>query len=249
MLLQLCTWSEVQSYLERSRGIVVPVGSTEQHGPNGLIGTDAICAEAVARGIGEAAEALVAPTLAIGMAQHHMAFPGTMTLRPATLIMVVRDCVESLASHGFERFFFVNGHGGNVATLGAAFQEIYAAVSLAPAGRGPAVRCMLRNWWMGEAVTALSGRLFGDKEGRHATPSEVALAQHVHPEAIKPAGDIGAPATPAGDYSDAADFRRRFTDGRIGSWPQLATPEAGRELYETAVEELARDYRAFVTGD
>ncbi|MEO0521080.1 MAG: creatininase family protein, partial [Cyanobacteria bacterium P01_A01_bin.116] len=53
MLLHLCTWPEVEAYLERSRGIIFPIGSTEQHGPTGLIGTDAICAEVVAKGVGD----------------------------------------------------------------------------------------------------------------------------------------------------------------------------------------------------
>ena len=64
----------------RSQSIIIPIGSTEQHGPNGLIGTDALCAEAVAKGVGEKAEALVAPTISVGMAQHHLGFPGSMTL-------------------------------------------------------------------------------------------------------------------------------------------------------------------------
>ena len=59
MLLHLQTWREVETYLTRSRAIIIPIGSTEQHGPNGLIGTDAICAEVVAKGVGEAADALV----------------------------------------------------------------------------------------------------------------------------------------------------------------------------------------------
>ena len=63
MLLQLSTWQEIDTYLERSRGIVVPIGSTEQHGPNGLIGTDALCPETVARGMDEKIDVVVAPTL------------------------------------------------------------------------------------------------------------------------------------------------------------------------------------------
>ncbi len=71
MLLQLSTWPEVEAYLTSSPGIIFPIGSTEQHGPTGLIGTDAICAEAVARGVGEATGALVGPTINVGMALHH----------------------------------------------------------------------------------------------------------------------------------------------------------------------------------
>jgi creatinine amidohydrolase len=242
MQLHLQTWPEVEAYLRTSRAIIMPIGSTEQHGPIGLIGTDAICAETIARGVGEAAEALVGPTIGVGMAQHHMAFAGSATLRPSTLIAVLRDIVESLAVHGFDRFYFINGHGGNIATIAAAFSEIYAARSLSPASSAAPIRCRLRNWWEAEGVRQLTKELYGDAEGSHATPSEISLTQFAHPEAIKKA-PLDPPIAPRGEFTDAADYRRNFPDGRIGANSGLATPEAGKRLYETAIAGLAKDYR------
>ncbi|HYC65522.1 MAG TPA: creatininase family protein, partial [Reyranellaceae bacterium] len=86
MQLQLKTWQFVEDYLKTKTGIIIPIGSTEQHGPTGLIGTDALTAEMIGRGAGEKIGALVAPTISVGMAQHHLAFAGSVTLRPTTLI-------------------------------------------------------------------------------------------------------------------------------------------------------------------
>jgi len=247
MQLQLQTWQEVETYLQTSRGIILPIGSTEQHGPTGLIGTDAICAEVIARGVGEAAGALVAPTIAIGMAQHHLGFAGSMTLRPSTLIAVLKDMIESLVGHGFDRFYFLNGHGGNIATLTAAFSEIYAARSLGLPANTPPVRCRLKNWWQNPETLELTKELYGDAEGSHATPSEVAVTQFAYPNAMKSA-TLDPPVAPRGDFADAADYRRKFPDGRIGSNPSLATPDAGRRLYEAAVAAISRDYLSWVAA-
>lgn len=246
MLMQLCTWQEVEEHLKKTTGIIVPIGSTEQHGPNGLIGTDALTAELIAKGVGEAVDALVAPTIAVGMAQHHMAFAGSMTLRPSTLIAVVRDTVQSLARHGFERIYFINGHGGNVATVTAAFSEIYAEGSLLGAGDNrSALRCKLKNWYDSSGVREISKELYGHAEGSHATPSEVALTQFAFPEAIKTA-PMTPELAPRGPINDAEDYRRRFPDGRIGSNPALATPEAGKRIYQASVADLTQDYRDFL---
>ena len=247
MLLHQQTWSDVEAYLKKSTGIVIPIGSTEQHGPNGLIGTDAICAEVIGKGIGETAGALVAPTISVGMAQHHMAFPGSMTLRPTTLIAVLRDTVASLARHGFTRFYFINGHGGNIATVTAAFSEIYAESSLHPAGNAPSIKCKLRNWWESGKVKAISSELYGSSEGSHATPSEVSLTWFAYPEAVRRM-TLDPPVAPTGSFTDSADYRRNFPDGRIGSNPGLSSREAGERLYKAAVQDAADDYKAFVAA-
>ena len=246
MLLQHQTWREVEDYLGRSTGIILPIGSTEQHGPNGLIGTDAICAEVIARGVGQAADAMVGPTIGVGVAVHHMNFAGTMTVRPSTLVAIMHDYVLSLARHGFRRFFFINGHGGNIATIQAAFSEIYAAFEgVFDQQRNDELRCRLANWWDGRAMRDLAKEVFGDDEGSHATASEVAVTQFAFPDTIKLV-PLDPPRAPSGRFHGPADYRRRFPDGRIGSNPGLATPEKGQRFHETSVAELAKTYAAFL---
>ena len=245
MRLDLMSWPEVEAYLKERDDIIVPIGSTEQHGPNGLIGTDALCAEVIARAAGEKAGAAVAPTLSVGMAQHHLGFPGTISLRPATLLAVVRDVIQSLARHGFRRIVFVNGHGGNIATVTAAFSEYYAETSFAAAGNATPVECRLRNWWEAPSVAPISRELYGDAEGLHATPSEVSVTQFAFPEAIKRA-DMHPAVAPTRGFTDAADYRRAFADGRIGSNPALASPEAGARLVEAAASDLAAEHLAWI---
>jgi creatinine amidohydrolase len=248
MQLHLCTWPEVETYLEKSQGIIFPIGSTEQHGPTGLIGTDAICAEVVAQGVGEATGALVGPTINVGMALHHTAFPGSISLRPSTLIAMVQDYVKPLARAGFSRFFFINGHGGNIATLKAAFAETYASLVDVQVPDGDQVRCRVGNWFMGRSVYSLAKELYGNQEGSHATPSEVALTQYAYPDHIKQA-PLDPTVAPSGyPIYGAADFRRHYPDGRMGSNPALATPKHGQRLYEAAVKDMSQEYLAFLAA-
>ena len=248
MLLHLSTWSEVEAYLNQSQGIILPIGSTEQHGPTGLIGTDAICAEVISKGVGETVQALVVPTINVGMALHHTGFPGTISLRPTTMIQVIRDYIVCLTKAGFTKFFFINGHGGNIATLKAAFSETYAHLADLNIINAEQVKCKVGNWFMCSSVYKLAKELYGNEEGSHATPSEVALTQYIYPEAIKQAPLSEDVASGYPIYS-AADFRRRYPDGRMGSNPALATPEHGKQFYELAVKELSNSYLEFINNN
>ena len=244
MLLALSTWPEIQSWLERSKTVVIPIGSNEQHGPTGLLGTDWLCPEIIAHEAEKSGELLVAPTFNIGMAQHHLAFPGTISLRPSTFQAAISDWVSSLTRHGFERLYFLNGHGGNVASIEAAFSEIYAEWSFAEERTPFALK--LKNWWDLPGVDKLAYKLFPQGHGSHATPSEIAVTQAAYPDFIK---RVSAPLEPKiapnGPIRDALDYRARFPDGRIGSDPLEATPEKGRQLIDAAVPALLADVEAF----
>ena len=242
MLLHLSTWSEVAQFLTKSRAIVVPIGSNEQHGPTGLLGTDWLCPEIIAREAEKTADILVAPTFNIGMAQHHLAFPGTISLRPSTFIAAIGDWIRSLAGHGFEKILFLNGHGGNIASIEAAFSEVYAEASFA--GRRAGFAMKLCNWWDLEGVGELAREQFPTGHGSHATPSEIAITQWALPGSIKSA-DYAPQIAPSGPIREALDFRARYPDGRIGSDPAQASPDKGGALVKLAAQSLVRELAVF----
>jgi creatinine amidohydrolase len=257
MRLELMTTTAVKGHLASSPGIVIPVGSTEQHGPDGLIGTDHLCPEVVARLMGERHSVIIAPTIAYGMSQFHLGFPGTIALRPSTLSALILDVVTSLAATGFKRIYLLNGHGGNIGPLRSGVQEFYASRSFAGEKTPAPVHCRIRSWWELPKVDALRRTLYGVSEGFHATPSEVAITMAAYPASIQPFSR--PPPTPppsgtimihAGDnYYDAADFKARFPDGRVISDSARATPGDGETLIAAAVDDLAADFGAFMAGN
>ncbi|MEB3177281.1 MAG: creatininase family protein, partial [Synechococcus sp.] len=243
--LQLRSWPQVESYLKHCKGVIVPLGSTEQHGPTGAIGTDALTAEAVALEVGQRSGVLVTPAQAFGMAEHHLGFPGTVSLQPSTLLAVMRDVVLSLASHGFERIFVINGHGGNIATTKAAFAEAYGEARRRQLAVAPTLQCRLANWFMAGPVFQEARRLYGEREGQHATPSEIALTLHLEPSLQQLQRPLPEPA-PAGPIHGPEDFRRRHPDGRMGSDPHLAQASHGASFLDLAATALCQDLEDFL---
>jgi creatinine amidohydrolase len=246
--LQLRSWPEVEAYLQQCRGVIVPLGSTEQHGPTGAIGTDALTAEAVALEVGRRTGVLVTPAQNFGMAEHHLGFAGTVSLQPSTLLAVLHDVVLSLARHGFERIFVINGHGGNIATTRAAFAQAHASVAARGLPGSERLRCRLANWFTAGPVLQEARQLYGDREGHHATPSEIALTLHLEPSLESKQRPLPEPA-PAGPIHSPEDFRRRHPDGRMGSDPYLAQAEHGARFLDLAAASLAEDLRSFLADE
>lgn len=242
MLLHTASWPEVETYLKTSKGIIIPIGSTEQHGPNGLVGTDALCPEIIAHEAGAEAGILVGPTFNVGVAQHHLGFPGSMTLRPTTMIAAINDWIDSLARHGFEKIYFLNGHGGNIATIAAAFAESYSNWSFDAEACPYELKQM--NWWELPGVMDVCRSLFPVGEGSHATASEVAVTYYAYPEHIKTV-EMDPKIAPNGRFTDADNYRKTFPDGRIGSDPSQATPEKGATIVAAAKKALISDVKTF----
>jgi len=124
-------WPEVADALPSVAGVLVPVGSFEQHGPMTPFEVDTVIAEHVCRRAAELVQGLgayylVGPTINLGASWYHMDFPGTVSLDADLFVQVVRAVHRSLHAHGFDNVIFLNGHGGNIAPLNHAINLIRA---------------------------------------------------------------------------------------------------------------------------
>jgi creatinine amidohydrolase len=124
--MQELSWEEVNNYLKKEDIVILPVGSTEEHGPTGPLGLDSYAAISLAEDVAKKSGVLVAPPLWYGDSSHHLGFAGTMSLKTSTLISVIEDLSESLARHGFKKILIINGHkSANLPALITAVKNLH----------------------------------------------------------------------------------------------------------------------------
>ncbi|HEX6988398.1 MAG TPA: creatininase family protein [Bacillota bacterium] len=242
-------WPQVAEYLRQQDIVLIPVGSTEQHGRHLPVGVDALVAIRLAVDAAVKTGVLVAPPLWYGFAPQHMAFPGTVTLRPETLSAVVEDVGISLIHHGFRKLVLVNGHRiANLPPLQIAAARIR--------NRTGAYVGIVDPVYIGHEIHRT---LLADPEAgglSHAEGLETAHMLHLHPELVDrraiPARAAGA-AAPHPPFHILDPFRPgdrvihmgtpRETaavtlDGAAGN-PAWGTAERGQRLHQELVERLA----------
>lgn len=163
-------WQEARTALQQKDLIVlVPLGSTEQHGPVGPLGTDFIVVERMAALIEQKCPVLVTPTMPFGVAPHHIDFPGTIDIGPEALYLVMAGVTRNLMRHGARKFLFLNGHGGNDQALDKAGLEVFREGGL----------CAQINWW------SLAPMLNPEWTTGHGDAQEVAMMRALDPALIK----------------------------------------------------------------
>lgn len=234
-LLAEMSWEETQEYLARDDRVVLPLGATEEHGRHLGLGTDHIEAEALALGIGAATHVAVAPTLNYGMSHSLLGFPGTLSLRPTTLMAVLDDLFRALYRHGFRRVLIVNGHGGNTASISSVVQTL--ALEFAD------LRVKSFEWWTDQEAYRVVIDMLGEQTGSHASPGETAFMLAVRPSAVKLNRLTGraAPVTPSREITTLNTFAQKYPDGIMGLDPRTATREAGEALLKRSIEICARE--------
>jgi creatinine amidohydrolase len=231
----------VSEHLRRSRRVLVPLGSTEQHGAHGPLATDAILASAVCERAAELTDALVAPALPFGISGEHASFAGLISLAPASFVAVVRDIATSLGEGGFARIVFVNGHNTNLVALHAAVIDANARM---PSG---CVSYWLSYW---DALSAEDrAEYLGGSAGIHANEGETSATLAVDAALVRRDRLMASWPKPEDDVSPAALsaylFAGRGTLGRIvpaGTWgdPTKASSERGAVYLDRAARAVAR---------
>jgi len=216
-------WMQVEEYLERDDRIVLPIGSTEQHGYLSLA-VDVILAERVSV---EAAEPLgvpVMPPMPFGVAPGFTAYPGTVSLRLETLVTVLTEALDALYGQGFRRFLVVNGHGGNTGA-----EEPLVAWAAGQDG----ARLRFHSWWASERTLAAAQGLYPNPS--HANWFEnfpwTRLAGVAVPAGEKPMAEIDE------DRGNPARIREILGDGTFGGAYERPDEDM-LELWSTAVQEV-----------
>lgn len=113
LVLQEMSWTDVAEYLKTNDMVIMPLGSTEQHGPHMPLGTDFYEAVGMSKMISAKTGVVVAPVLLSGYSVYHSGFAGSLSLKPETMEEVLFETAEMLMKYGFRRFMFFNYHGGN----------------------------------------------------------------------------------------------------------------------------------------
>lgn len=215
-------WPDVAAYLESDDRIILPVGSTEQHGRHLPLSTDMLMPMELARRLGGRTGVLVAPPLPYGMSLHHLGFPGSISLRPETLAHVLEDILRSLHRHGFRRVLVLNGHGGNVASLQVALANVMSDL--------PDLAVKPRHWWREPAVSELLQATIGLAHAGHADAGETATVLALRPDLVWLERVQHSPDDGPIEVLTEKVFRQRFPHGVIGADPRLASAELGEQM-------------------
>ena len=231
---------ELRALAETDAIVIIPVGSTEQHGPHLPVQVDARLAAEVAKRAAERIAArgrpvVVAPTLWCGLAEHHMAFGATLTLDFATFHALVRCVCGSILRHGFRRLALLNGHGGNIKALDVIAGELPREVG---------ARVVSATYWTVHSVAKAFEEILEAQAGiAHACEAETSMMLALEPDLVD-RDEMARTEGCARNLSVSGGLYRwrgfdEMTESGVIGFPAAATAEKGERLLAAAAEGVA----------
>ena len=221
MRIEDLNWMDVEEYLKHDDRLILVVGACEQHGYLSLL-SDVKIPLALADAASQQTGVLLAPPVNFGCSPYFLAYPGTLSLRLATLMDVTEDIIRSSFGQCFKRIFILNGHGGNNG-LKMRLGEL--------ANQLPGLKIQWYAWWMSHSVDEVAQH--HQLKPAHANWLEAFPFTTV---ADLPEGDKTPPRVPA-DIMDAKTAREVYGDGSFGGRYQAA-PEIMHEMFEACLADI-----------
>jgi len=237
LFLDRMTWPDIAEQIKNGRDtVIVPFGSTEQHGRHLPLGTDSVIGDELGCGLAEALGAFLAPTMRFGCSEHHLAFAGTISITEDTFRNLVRDIVRSLCRHGFRRIILLPTHGGNFVPLKQALAQI---------GPVEGVRIIGFTDLEGLLTTAFqSSAKFGVspvKSGAHSGEWETSVMLHLRREEVRmeraAEGWLGSVAEVRAKF--ALGLEKMDPNGVLGD-PRMGKAESGKVYVKDAIDFLCQ---------
>jgi creatinine amidohydrolase len=229
---------EVEAFLASHHSVIIPTGSTEQHGPHGPLATDVLIPQEVARRVAPQIGAVVAPPISYALSYPHVGFTGLVHIRIPTFMAMVADLCASFAAIGFKRIIFLNGHYDNTYAIAYACADA--------ADRMPKdARAFPVNYWDGltaEEVAEFSGL----KNGMHANAAETSAVLAINPALVDlehanaefppfPEFTVNmAPVHTAFFFSSPGSVHRATKSGTWGD-PRTSSPDTGERYLAAGV--------------
>ncbi|HEY65704.1 MAG TPA: creatininase family protein [Caldilineae bacterium] len=256
VLMERMSWREIEEAIAGGKTtVILAVASIEQHGPHLPTGTDTYLGYALAEGIAhELGNALVAPVMRPGLSEHHLDFPGTVTLTQGTFMKVLEEYCISLAGHGFKDIVLISSHGGNSDTMVALLPRIAKALK-----DRCQVHMVIPNIREQPAEIEEIYREYGisrAQAGVHSGFAETSMMLALHPELV----DMDKAEEGRADeafyhpdrikYSQIESFvygvRSQSPNGILGD-ARSARPEAGRRLLDARIKQAVEEIRKMIS--
>jgi creatinine amidohydrolase len=227
------TWTEAHEYLKNNDTAILPIGSTEQHGPHSPLGTDFYIAEAVSNIVGKSTGCLVLPIIPVSISEHHRQFTGTVWVSPDVFRQYIKEILLAASSHSLKKIIIINGHGGNTPSLLEISEDLRRQHGIFVA-----------------VITAFPPKLDG-----HAGKDETSIMLYLKPELIKndkivntiQNKNIGSMQLTKAQRMDPAEFGWDTIDlsdtgvfGGAGKTikPLEATEKWGKEIFEPHIKDI-----------
>jgi|Deesub1362B_J571_1020462.scaffolds.fasta_scaffold00003_563 creatinine amidohydrolase len=238
-------WPEAEKIIKQIDLAIIPTGSIEQHGPHLPLINDYALAEAIARAAAEKSKSkvLIVPVVMAGVSEHHMKFPGTITIKSETFMSILFDVAESLKRHGVKRLVILNGHGGNTPSIQLILRRIREELGLTVSAI---------NYW--QLIPDVIDKVLESRVWGHAGEFETSVALYIYPDKVakkkirKP--KLRKLSLP---YSNPNEKVRvylpinweEYTDNGVLGDPTLASAEKGGILINALLDRIIQFIESF----